>query len=545
MEKELSRGKIKIFKFLFIFTLLLIGTVSVSYIAVNKYETNKMQPSETQQLFDNIYIVRNDFVNFYLIKNDEGYIAIDAGISKEKTSEELYKLDIRPEEIHTVFLTHTDYDHVGSLELFDKAKVYMYAEEEQMINGKTKRSFLYSNKISSTYQTVKDLEIVECSNVNVQVIATPGHTPGSMSVLVDGKYLFVGDTLGFEEKKAALLHKIYSMDTKMQEESIRKLATQVEDTIEYIFTGHYGYLDDLKTVFQGWRNSEITADSPLYMQKFNTYVNIENHISTWLASNIQSYIEAYGNPNELSALSLAIMPMYYDRADEALKYTIMEPKFYLADQEMEELIIELKKTYDMMNELSNYYKGKTYQTDDNKGAKQLHDQFISQVDRLQENYEAFHGAFQATSSHVMGKNLEKYKDLGHLSNYYLMKCIMSAQAIEQYFFREEITDDTILKIGLGEYQRLYTTFKKDYNAYNNYIKSRKIKKEEQKHTVIASEHLSLELEGLVSAVDEITATKLGQKNIETMSISLVDEHLSKVIIEYNALVNAYSKNTLR
>ena len=202
-----------------ILAIVLISVPCVSFIAISKYEISKMHPSETQRLFDNIYIVRNEHVNFYLVKNDDGYIAIDAGISKEKAGEELYKLDIRPEEVHTVFLTHTDSDHVGALELFDKAKVYIYSEEEQMINGQKRRNLVMRNKISAPYQTVKNLEIVECSNVEVQVIATPGHTPGSMSLLVDGKYLFVGDTLGLKDNKAALLSEILVWTLKLRKKA--------------------------------------------------------------------------------------------------------------------------------------------------------------------------------------------------------------------------------------------------------------------------------------------------------------------------------------
>lgn len=539
MEKESAqrkKRKISIGQILLILAIVLISVPCVSFIAISKYEISKMHPSETQRLFDNIYIVRNEHVNFYLVKNDDGYIAIDAGISKEKAGEELYKLDIRPEEVHTVFLTHTDSDHVGALELFDKAKVYIYSEEEQMINGQKRRNLVMRNKISAPYQTVKDLEIVECSNVEVQVIATPGHTPGSMSLLVDGKYLFVGDTLGLKDNKAALLSEIFSMDTKTQEESIRKLAALLSDKIEYIFTAHYGYSDDLETVFKTWRSSEITTDSPLYMQKYNTYVNIDNHISTWLAPRIQSYIEAYESSKDLNAANLSIMPIYYNMANEALTYSKMQPQFNRADQQMEQLASELKKTYDMMNQIADYYKVKTSDTGDDKEIKKLHEQFMEQIDILQDSYDGFHTAFQSITNKIMENNLDKYKNEGHLSNYYAMKCIMSAQAIEQYLFREGITDDTISKIRLAEYQNLYSSFKEDYNTYNSYINSRKINRERHKHKVIASKTLSVELEELASAVNDITAKKLGQRNIQTMPVTLFNQHLSSVIAEYNNLV---------
>jgi len=41
-----------------------------------------MNPLETKQLMDNVYVIKDDFVNMYIIKNSDHYIAIDAVFSR-------------------------------------------------------------------------------------------------------------------------------------------------------------------------------------------------------------------------------------------------------------------------------------------------------------------------------------------------------------------------------------------------------------------------------------------------------------------------------
>ena len=52
-------------------------------------ETKKMHPTKTANVVDNIYAIKDEFVNMYLIKDGDQYIAIDAGKDIEVVSAEL------------------------------------------------------------------------------------------------------------------------------------------------------------------------------------------------------------------------------------------------------------------------------------------------------------------------------------------------------------------------------------------------------------------------------------------------------------------------
>ncbi|MCL2137681.1 MAG: MBL fold metallo-hydrolase, partial [Coriobacteriia bacterium] len=81
-------------------------------------------------------------------------------------------------------------------------------------------------------------------------IFTPGHTDGSACYVVDGRYLFTGDTLKLEEGSVTLFYDVFNMDNDTQEQSIRKLAGL--KGIEAVFTMHNGYTTDFNTAFEGW-----------------------------------------------------------------------------------------------------------------------------------------------------------------------------------------------------------------------------------------------------------------------------------------------------
>ncbi len=231
--------------------LILLSAGILGYNLKFKYETDKMNTLESGEIIPGVYAVKNDYANFYLIQSDHGYIAIDAGLDQKASRRELEKLHINPEKVTAILLTHSDFDHTASIALFPNAAIYLAKEEEQMVNGQTKRQFIFSNKLDRSYQTLENEEIVLFDNLQIQGFLTPGHTPGSMSYLVNGKYLFTGDILGLVNGRAGCFNEDFNMDTKLQEETLRNLARR--PAVDYIFTAHYGYTNDYAKAFEKWQ----------------------------------------------------------------------------------------------------------------------------------------------------------------------------------------------------------------------------------------------------------------------------------------------------
>lgn len=209
-------------------------------------------PTRTKRITENIFAVKTIMVNLFVVKNGDNTICIDTGFGNERVKRGLSRLGIDPLTVSHVFLTHSDYDHAECIDLFAKADVYLSKDEEQMVNGTTTRTFgaKYNSPISRKYNLLKDEEVVRIGNIVVKGITTPGHTPGSMSYLVNGTSLFVGDSLAITNGRVHTFPRFINMDTATQKESIKKLA-RIKD-IEMMFTAHSGHTDNFIGAMKHW-----------------------------------------------------------------------------------------------------------------------------------------------------------------------------------------------------------------------------------------------------------------------------------------------------
>lgn len=224
------------------------------YMIKAKSEMKKMTPVATGQITDNIIAVKDAFTNIYLIKDGDMYIAIDAGNNTDAVSEELKKLNISPDNIRAVLLTHTDGDHVASIKLFKNAKVYLSKQEERLINGTKSRFLFFGNNIDTKeYTLIDDQQVFTIGNVKVKGYLTEGHTPGSMCYLVYDKYLFTGDVISMKDGKIDTFNDFFNMDTETATKSIKRI-TQIPEAA-YIFTAHYGYSMDYKNAVKDWAST--------------------------------------------------------------------------------------------------------------------------------------------------------------------------------------------------------------------------------------------------------------------------------------------------
>ena len=86
-----------------------------------------------------LYAVRNDrngmpMVNFFIMQAGEKYIAFDAGSDSEQTQNALNRIGISAHDVIAVFITHSDWDHVGVLHLFENTTVYSWDSEFRYAN---------------------------------------------------------------------------------------------------------------------------------------------------------------------------------------------------------------------------------------------------------------------------------------------------------------------------------------------------------------------------------------------------------------------------
>ena len=192
-------------------------------------------------------------VNFYAYVKDGNVVCIDTGMSARSTTNGLRQLGLDPATVSHVFLTHSDFDHVGGLAALPGTAVYLSTDEGQMVDGTTARSFglLRNSLYGREWTPCRDGEVVNAGGIKVVAIATPGHTPGSMSHLVEDRYLFVGDALRLVKGVVRPFLKPLVMDMPVHLVSLRKLAAVGE--ARRLFTAHTGHTSEVAAAMRDRR----------------------------------------------------------------------------------------------------------------------------------------------------------------------------------------------------------------------------------------------------------------------------------------------------
>lgn len=160
-------------------------------------------------------------------------------------------------KVDYVFLTHTHFDHVLGLESVvkaTKAQVVVHEGESEMVRkGKfnpPQSKYLTGKKKAPMIKEVvkvKGGEEFTVGELKIKVLATPGHTPGGMSIKV-GKVLFTGDTIFASSIGRTDL---WGGDHQTLLDSIEAVIFRLPDNVK-IYPGH----GEMSSVGQRKRDSE-------------------------------------------------------------------------------------------------------------------------------------------------------------------------------------------------------------------------------------------------------------------------------------------------
>jgi metallo-beta-lactamase class B len=142
--------------------------------------------AEPAKVFDNFYFVGSKIHNSWALTSTEGIILIDTlwtYNSEEEIVGGLKKLGLDPANVKYVIISHAHPDHVGGAKLMQDrfhSRIVMGGPDwdsiEKSVNGypegKPKRDII-----------ADDGQKITLGDAAVTIIATPGHTPGTLSMI--------------------------------------------------------------------------------------------------------------------------------------------------------------------------------------------------------------------------------------------------------------------------------------------------------------------------------------------------------------------------
>ena len=172
-----------------------------------------------------IYPLKLGYVSSFIVESENGVILVDAGYPKKEKIlwDFLSEKNIDPSEIRLIIITHGHMDHVGSLKYIKEktgAPVLIHADEGLLLaqglspgvrfTPKWLNKLLRMEKGAKVSPVTPDIMISDEFNLEEygakgKVILTPGHTSGSLTVIIEGKHAIVGDIA----MKLPLLSKSY------------------------------------------------------------------------------------------------------------------------------------------------------------------------------------------------------------------------------------------------------------------------------------------------------------------------------------------------
>jgi metallo-beta-lactamase class B len=142
--------------------------------------------TEPAKVFDNLYFVGSKIHSSWALKTSEGILLIDTLFtynSEEEIVGGLKKLGLDPATVKYVIISHAHSDHVGGAKMMQDrfgSRIVMGGPDwdsiEKSVNGypqgKPKRDIV-----------ADDGQKITLGDTTVTIVTTPGHTPGTLSML--------------------------------------------------------------------------------------------------------------------------------------------------------------------------------------------------------------------------------------------------------------------------------------------------------------------------------------------------------------------------
>jgi len=197
----------------------------------------------------------------YVVQTSKGLILIDAGLGEtnDRLIKNIRKLDLDPNDLAGLIITHCHIDHIGGAAALTKQynlETYAHKYDVPAIQGEKIEmtgAMLYGVnyepvKVNHVLTAEKGEDILDFGDTTLIAIHTPGHTPGSICIYTDikkARVLFAQDVHG-------PLFDAFGSNVADFVESLKRL---IDLKADYLLEGHFGIYhpaSEVKRYIQGY-----------------------------------------------------------------------------------------------------------------------------------------------------------------------------------------------------------------------------------------------------------------------------------------------------
>lgn len=240
-------------------TLTLAASAHAADMALGRVNCGTPQaPTAVNERFSDTFAygdMKRQFVySCYIIKHDNDYLLWDTGHSmsapnvapKESIVDQLAKLNLKPDQIKYVGISHYHGDHTGQVASFPKATLLIGAKEWEAISAPKPGPGVNFQPFEGWIKGENKVEPLALDkdvfgDGSVVVLRTPGHTPGHQALLVklaSGNYILSGDAVHFRENLETDGAPAFNFDRAQTVASVQRLKQMATNLKAQIIIQH-------------------------------------------------------------------------------------------------------------------------------------------------------------------------------------------------------------------------------------------------------------------------------------------------------------------
>lgn len=204
------------------------------------------------------------FCGVNLLRDGNRNILVDVGHVGRRVLllERLKARGLAPADIDAIVLTHAHWDHCLNVDLFPNARLMLSAREHEYARRPHELDWATPSWTGAVLDRHRVVEVKDGDEIatNVRIMEVPGHSPGSIAVLVqtpDGVTGIVGDALpNSASVTAGICYLVF-----WSEDDARQSVARIMNTCDVVYPGHdrafriqggsFSYIESTRIGFSG------------------------------------------------------------------------------------------------------------------------------------------------------------------------------------------------------------------------------------------------------------------------------------------------------